>query len=265
MNNLYYKPSGKFNPISFLYFLLAICIAAPILAFIYAYAILYIPIIYLNFLCLAGIALGLGFVASFVVDLGKVRNKMLALLFGILIGIVGYYFSWVVWIGYHFEISYMEVIQNFDALLRGIEIWIIELVAIIIVPLYLAYTRASEPFIENDDNWAEATAIGPFELVLDHTTIKQQLEAKNYEELLAIAPAENAGQGSHTILHLYHGQNRSQSKEFYLSTMNMIEKLDKDGNLDFDEKTIINFINISKEAGQQLLAKIVAEDAVVEN
>lgn len=288
MNNLYYKPSGKSNPISFLYLILAICIAAPILAFVYAYAILWIPIIYLNLLCLAGIALGLGFVANFVIGLGKVRNRLLALVFGLLIAVAGYYFSWVVWIGYHFEISYMEVIQDPAAMMRGIGlandqgtwgfrsggnvdgtmlsiVWAIEALAIIIVPIFFAYSKAGEPFIENDDNWAESTMIGPFELVANHTTMKQQLESRKYEELLALEPAENAGQGSHTLLQLYHAENRNQSKEFYLSINNMIEKLDKDGNLDFDEKLLINSISISKEAGQQLLAKIASDAAVVEN
>ncbi len=289
MNDLYYKPSGKVNPISILYLLLAICIAVPILAFIYTYAILYIPLIYLNFLCLAGIAFGLGFIANFVIGLGKVRNTMIAIIFGLLVGIAGLYASWVIWLGYHFEQEYMSIAFDLEALINEIEfanqqgtwgigrsggmvngvmlsiVWVIEIIAMIGFPVFFAYSKACEPFIENDDNWAESTVIGPFELVANHTILKQQLESRNYEGLLALEPAENAGQGSHTLLQLYHGENRNQSKEFYLTINNMMEKLDKDGNLDFDEKNVINFINISKEAGQQLLAKIVSDAAVVEN
>jgi hypothetical protein len=288
MTNLYYKPSGKFNPISFLYLILAICIAAPILALIYTYATLYIPLIYLNFLCLAGIAFGLGFTANFVVGFGKVRNKLLAIVIGLLVAFAGFYFSWVIWICHHFEMPYLEIIQNPEAMMRGIGfandegtwgfrsggnvdktmlsiVWAIEAIGIIGVPVFFAYTKACEPFIENDDNWAEDTFIGPFELIVDKTTLIKQLEAKNYDGLLAIAPAENAGQGSHTLFQLYHAENRNQAKEFYLTINNMIEKLDKDGNLDFDEKALVSFIHISKDAGQQLLAKIATDAAVVEN
>ncbi|WP_298424699.1 hypothetical protein [uncultured Kordia sp.] len=289
MNNLYYKPSGKVNPISILYLLLAICIAVPILAFIYTYAILYIPLIYLNFLCVAGIAFGLGFVANFVIGLGKVRNVMIAAIFGLLVGIVGLYVSWIIWLAYHFEAEYMTFVTDVEGLKNAIGfaneqgtwgigrsggmvdgvmlsiVWAIEAIVMIGFPVFFAFSKAGEPFIENDDNWAEVTAIGPFELALNYTILKQQLEARKYEELLALQPAENAGQGSHTILSLYHGENRNQSKEFYLTITNMMEKLDKDGKLDFDEKVIINFINISKEAGQQLLTKIASDAAVVEN
>ncbi|WP_430412535.1 hypothetical protein [Kordia sp.] len=289
MNNLYYKPSGKVNPISIVYLLLAICLGAPILAFIYTYAILWIPFIYLNFLCLAGIAFGLGFVANFVVGFGKVRNAMVAAIFGLLVGIAGLYVSWIIWLAHHFGQAYMDIALNADVIINEIGyaneegtwgvgrsgglvsgtilsiIWIIEAVGMIGIPVFFAFSKAGEPYIENDDNWAEETLIGPFEIVLNQTALKQQLETKNYEELLAIAPAENAGQGSHTILQLHHGENRNQAKEFYLTVKNMIEKRDKDGNLDFDEKPLISFIHISKEAGQQLLAKIISDATVVEN
>ncbi len=286
MENLYYKPSGKSNPISFLYLALAIFIGAPLLAFIYTYAILYIPIVYLNFLCLAGIAFGLGFVASFVIGFGKVRNNILAIVFGLVIGLAGLYASWIIWICHHFEVPYMDIIANPEAFMSAVGfaneqgtwtigrsggsvsgmfltvVWVIEGLAMIGFPVFFAYGKACEPYIENDDDWAEQTAMGPFEYIPNAGILQKQLEAKNYEELLAIAPAENAGQGTHSILTVYHGKNRAQSKEFYLTVTNMLEKFDKEGKLDFDETSVINYIHISKEAGQQLFAKI-APSAVV--
>jgi len=50
----YYKPSGKFSPIAFVYLLLVCAIIIPILGAIYAYATWYIPIIYVNFLITFG-------------------------------------------------------------------------------------------------------------------------------------------------------------------------------------------------------------------
>jgi hypothetical protein len=294
MNNLYYKPSGKFNPISFLYLALAIGIGAPLLALIYTYAILYIPIVYLNFLCLAGIAFGLGFVANFVIGFGKVRNKILAIVFGLIIGLAGIYASWIVWVGYHVnssafvELSYLDLLKNPNAFWSMVweineigtwgigrsggsvsgmfltVVWVIEALAMISFPMFFAYTKACEPYLENDDNWAEQTAIGPFEYIPNSGILEKQLETKNYEELIAMLPAENAGQGSHSVLTVYHGKNRSQSKEFYLSVKNMQHKLDKEGKSDFTERELINFIHISKDTGQQLFAKIAADAAVTE-
>lgn len=293
MNNLYYKPSGKSNPISFLYLTLAMFIAAPLLAFIYTYAILWIPIVYLNFLCLAGIAFGLGFVASFVIGFGKVRNKILAIILGLFVGLAGIYASWIVWVSYHVnssafvELSYLDLIKNPSAVWSMIweinnigtwtigrsggsvsgmfltVVWAIEALAMIGFPIFFAYSKAGEPYLENDDNWAENTAIGPFEYVPNAEILQKQLEAKNYEELIGMQPAENAGQGSHSVLTLYHGKNRNQSKEFYVSVSNKFGKLNKEGKLEFDEKVLINAIHIPKETGQQLFAKIAPKAAVV--
>lgn len=98
MNN-YYVPSGKFSPTSFIYFLLLSFIAFPILGLLYAYCIWYIPFIYINFL----IAAGVGFVAglltnTIVIGKGKVRNVLIAAIFGVLAGFITLYFHWAVWV-----------------------------------------------------------------------------------------------------------------------------------------------------------------------
>ncbi|WP_046756999.1 hypothetical protein [Kordia jejudonensis] len=280
MNNLYYRPSGKVNPLSILYLLLAICVAVPILALIYTYAILYIPLIYLNFLCVAGVAFGLGFIASFVMDLGKVRNVLIAALFGLLIGIAGLYTSWIIWLAHHYEQEYMDIAFNMEALFAEIEyaneqgtwgigrsgglvngtmlsiVWVIEAVGMIGFPVFFAYSKACEPFIENDDSWAELTPIGPFEFILNKEELKQQLETRNYETLVNMPVANSETDASHSIFQLHHGKHINQAKEFYLSVVNMKAGTDKDGNLKFDENNLINYIHITKEAGQQLVARI---------
>ncbi|MGH1385534.1 hypothetical protein [Kordia sp.] len=287
MHTLYYKPSGKTNSISFLYLILAIFIAAPILALAYTYAILYIPIIYLNILCVIGIAFGLGFVANFVVGLGKVRNQWIAILFGLIVGVAGLYFSWVIWIYDHLnasafvDVSHLELMQSPEALWDVIwkineqgtwgvgrsananisgkmltTVWIIEAIAFIGTPIFFAFSKANEPYLEEDDNWADTTKIGPFELITDKETLKKQLEAKNYEPLLAMLPAENDQEKSHAIFTLYHNKKRTHGKEFYLTVSNMKEHINKKGELSFDEKVLINFIRIPKDVGTQLIAKI---------
>ncbi len=95
----YYKPSGKFSPSSILFFLLITLTAFPLLGLIYAYCIWYIPIIYVNFLLTAAFGFGIGFLLRWVViRKGKVRNIPLAILFGVLGGVIALYFHWAVWV-----------------------------------------------------------------------------------------------------------------------------------------------------------------------
>lgn len=95
----YYQASGRFSPLAIVYFVLLAFIAFPIIGLIYAYAIWYIPFIYINILLTAGFGLAIGGLTGFVViSLGKVRNTMLALLLGILGGVLALYFHWAAWV-----------------------------------------------------------------------------------------------------------------------------------------------------------------------
>ncbi|MEM6719978.1 MAG: hypothetical protein AAF611_11705 [Bacteroidota bacterium] len=287
MHTPYYKPSGKFNPISFLYLIIAVFIAVPILEFVYAYAILYIPIVYVNILCVAGIAFGLGFVANFVVGMGKVRNKPFAFFIGLIVGLAGLYCSWLVWLLYHVMdqsfafSSFMVLVENpamcWEALweinalgtwsvgrtsssnISGTMltvVWGIEAAAMILTPLFFAYSKSREPFIENDDVWANITKIGPFEFITDKTKLKKQLETKNYQQLLEAKPLTDEQNSSHAIFTLYHNKKRVHGNEFYVSVSNMKERITKKGNVTHDESVLIQFVRVPAETGKQLLAKI---------
>ena len=95
----YYKPSGKFSPTSFLYFIPTALLIVPIISLIYAYLIWYIPFIYFNFFITIGFGFLVGFAISMlVVKKGKVRNKYLAGFLGLLAAIVATYFDFVVYV-----------------------------------------------------------------------------------------------------------------------------------------------------------------------
>jgi len=102
----YYKPSGSYSPMAFLLFVLACLIVIPILSTIYAYAIWYIPIPYVNFLVTGvfGFVVGLA-VTILALKYGKVRNNTVATVLGILAGLWALYFHWAVWIDLVFHIS----------------------------------------------------------------------------------------------------------------------------------------------------------------
>lgn len=95
----HYKPSGKFSPIAFIYFIIGSLTLLPLLGLAYAYALWYIPFIYLNMIIAAVFAFGAAAVITWlVVKLGKVRNPMLALVFGLLGGVVVMYFHYAAWV-----------------------------------------------------------------------------------------------------------------------------------------------------------------------
>lgn len=102
----YYKASGNFAPLSFILWLVVAMIALPILAVIYAYAIWYIPIPYLNFFITGIFGLLVGFVISnFVIRMGKVRNGKLALIFTLFGALTALYIHWAVWVDLAFNIT----------------------------------------------------------------------------------------------------------------------------------------------------------------
>lgn len=95
----YYKPSGKFSLTSLLLLASIGIIIFPLLGLLYAYAIWYIPFIYINFLIAAALGFAIGFVVDkTVIRFGKVRNSKLGSFLGILAGLITLYFHWSVWV-----------------------------------------------------------------------------------------------------------------------------------------------------------------------
>ena len=94
----FYEPSGKFSPLSFLFFIIVCLTAFPLFGAIYAYAIWYIPIPYINFFLAAGFGISVGYVIRFVIRVGKVRNPRLAFYFGLFGALIALYFHWATWV-----------------------------------------------------------------------------------------------------------------------------------------------------------------------
>jgi len=118
----YYKPSGRYSPFS-IFLLLVLCVTViPVLALIYAFATWYIPIVYLNIILGAGMGWLVGWlVYKFVIRLGKVRNGLIATLWGLIAGLATLYFSWVWWLDILNTVAsaesypgFMDVLKNFS-------------------------------------------------------------------------------------------------------------------------------------------------------
>lgn len=95
----YYQSTGKFSPTSFALIALVCLTALPVLGLVYAYAIWYIPIIYLNFLLAAGFGYAISLAVNRgVIALGKVRNGALAATFALVGSVAALYFHWAIWL-----------------------------------------------------------------------------------------------------------------------------------------------------------------------
>lgn len=94
-----YSPSGRFSPLALLLFPAVLLTLVPLLSAAYAYAIWYVPIVYLN----AIFALILGGLTGYainqlVVKVGKVRNNVLAIAFAAVGAVASLYLQWAVWV-----------------------------------------------------------------------------------------------------------------------------------------------------------------------
>jgi len=104
--DFYYKPSGRFSPSFFLYVLLIVVVAAPVVSVVYIYLSYYLPIVYLNILVTIGCGTIMGLFMGLAASLGKVRNPMLVLVSTIAVMCIAKYVQWTVYIPLIFSTSY---------------------------------------------------------------------------------------------------------------------------------------------------------------
>jgi hypothetical protein len=97
MPGLYYKPSGKFSATAPFIMMIFGGIAAIIFGAIYAYISVYNPMVFLNFIATGIFGFILGIAVTMGSTSGKVRAPWLAGLVGLLVGLMGLYFHWVIW------------------------------------------------------------------------------------------------------------------------------------------------------------------------
>jgi hypothetical protein len=89
-----YRHSGKFGMHGPLLTLAIAAVAAFPLGFAYAYIVRWIPFVYVHVFATAGYGFVMGLAAGYGLRLGKVRNTTVALLTGLVVGIIALYFAW---------------------------------------------------------------------------------------------------------------------------------------------------------------------------
>ncbi len=287
----YYHPSGKFNPIAFLYFIVIALIILPLLGLAYAYAIWYIPFIYINFI-IAGI---FGFLIALivgkgVVKFGKVRNVPMTIGLSLLAGILALYFHWAVWVDLVINagesygssrigitVSNIELLQTFNlALQPGLLFEIIGeineygtwgLRGATVSGIFLTIIWIIEAIIVIGVSVLVPIgyAKAPFCELSNEWFKEEELSAFSYIEdhQEMIKNLENSNSEAFKDLTKWKDLNKNHSifnlysskhNENYISITNKKAKTNKKGEIEFDDNTLVEYLYLNSEMTQNLLA-----------
>lgn len=93
----YYQPSNRMPLGGTLSALLLGLPTAVVLAFVYVYAVWYIPLVYLNFFFTLGFGFGMGWVLKQAIRTGKLRSPRQAGWLAVAVGLWGWYVQWAVY------------------------------------------------------------------------------------------------------------------------------------------------------------------------
>ena len=293
--NKYYKPSGKFSPVSFLYFIIACFAGLPLLGLLYAYAIWYIPFFYFHFIFtvifggLVGVlAIGMG-----VIKLGKVRNRAIGIFFGFFGGLVALYFHWAVWVDFvmnikrfsdsssfgmpsseiHFNevFSYVKHPAAFFQLIADINekgVWTLRSLHDAVNGPFLSFIWIVEALIVLAGSmWgANITSKKPFCEVSKTWFEEKTLPAFSYiqEKEKVISSLEN--DDADIFKDIVKAENLKEShsiftvyysknEEYYLTIKNKTVVTDKNGKVKFKDDEFIEYISIDRTLREMLIAK----------
>lgn len=216
----YYSHSGKFAPDAPL---VAMAVGVPtalVLSWLYAYAILYIPIVGLvTFILTGGLGACVGIAVGLVLKQRKVRNKAVAWGVGLFVGFVTLWLSWVSWIvglvrrGDE-DISWLGVLFSPGGLWQVIEkvnevgawsfkgatptggilwaLWAAEALIIVGVAAWIAALMIDDPYCETCGTWTTGRQGVATSAKGDASSLREALERKDFAGALAGAgPAVN--------------------------------------------------------------------------
>jgi lysylphosphatidylglycerol synthetase-like protein (DUF2156 family) len=97
-NDLYYRHSGMIPIPGVVMTLVGGFVVGIIGALVYAYAVRWVPFIYVRFFCTLAFGFAVGFVTGKIARAGKIRNPTITVLLVAIVTLVAYYFAWVFWI-----------------------------------------------------------------------------------------------------------------------------------------------------------------------
>ena len=278
----YYQPSNKMPIGGVLLFLLGGVLAAVVLAFVYIYAIWYIPFVYINFFLCLGFGLVLGGVLMLLAKAGKLRSPKGVGALAALVGLGGIYLEWSLYLTLLFNsettgtgrsadtstsfnaglfldvlthpAAMWEVIGKINATgtwsLKGATpsgfflwaIWLLELLIIMGGAYLLAQSQADEPFSELANEWAEEETLA-HPVTFAHDAA-QTRTALETGQFQALAPhASQSEIDPFARLKLHRVANDPGCQ--YLTLENVTTKVDDKGKASQSTDTVVQHLAIS--------------------
>ena len=241
MKNVYYKPSGKFSPLFFLYVLIIVLAAVPVISVAYIYLSYYTPIVYLKIFVTIGCGIALGFLMGFAARLGKARNPALVLVSTVAVMCIAKYVQWTVYIPLVFSDSYRVISMTFGerfltslyllaepgtvlelagvinaigawSMGRGgqavsgislLAVWVMEFAAMTGAACLTSGKHPGFPFCEGSNAWYGRTP-DKVETVMPENFdgVKAEIESGSYGELVRLAKVAKNGDGKNGGEHL---------------------------------------------------------------
>jgi hypothetical protein len=222
----YYKPSGEVTVAGLAAGVGGGLVAAVALGFAYAYLITYIPLIYLNLLCVLGYAVVLGAVPAALVKWGKMRNPAVGMFIALLVALVSYYVSWAVWLSLivssdEFSLSPLTLAQHPLGLwgllqlvnekgawsighgyhpsknqptVSGVLLWVFwvaEALTVLFGSAAMAWKGlTSDPFCEPCQMWCEEEKDVVSVRAADAGEVRRRFEAKDFQYLKTVGPKQ---------------------------------------------------------------------------
>lgn len=117
-----YRHSGEFHPVLLPVGTVIAAAAAAAAGWIYAYAIFYIPFIYIAFLLTLGFGFALAFSNLHVFRFARVRNETVFQIASLTAVVVGFYMHWAAWVALLIR-SWGEQITGLEAAIQPVALW----------------------------------------------------------------------------------------------------------------------------------------------
>lgn len=287
--SLYYQPSNKMPLGGVLLFLLGGVLAAAVLAFVYIYAIWYIPFVYINFFLCLGFGLVLGAVLMLLARAGKLRSPTGVGLLALLVGLAAVYLQWSVYLTLLFNSEttgtgrsadtstsfnaalFADVLTHPGAMWEAIGkinetgtwslkgatpsgvflaiIWIIELLIILGGAYLLARSQATEPFSEAANEWADEETL-PHPIGYAQDAAQVRTALETGQYQTLTPHMAQSEVDPFARLKLHRAPNDSNCQ--YLTLENVTTKVDDKGKATQSTATVVEHLAISPAAYEEL-------------
>jgi hypothetical protein len=276
----FYVHSGKIAP-QLVLGVPILLIISTLLAFAYAYSVIYIPIVgYLSFLLTLGFALGVGFCTAIVLQFFKTRNSLFAFCFGLGSGIFALYAAWVAFeyvLWNKNATESIELLQLVDPIVvwrvaclvaekgwysirnttpSGAVLWTfwgVEACAVVGISAYMAHSFIKDSvFCEACKGWTEDHKNKLTFEFIDESELKEKLTNQDLSFLKDVIKVKRTQESFYRI---DCSMCCTCDNLYTLSLLRVSRTWDKEGKETQKEKTIMKNLFISKETFEQLIGK----------